>query len=91
MNSVDPSSLINSTAAAAAAAAPGAGRARRKNESETQLRLGRSYEKMIQQAIGSDASDPAAVDHARDALNAQELDTLEAARQAALKMAKYGI
>lgn len=91
MNPVDPSNAISTAAAAAAGASVGNARPRRKNDDPAQLRLGRRYEKLVQQATGMEGSDPAAVSRARDALQSQELDTFEAARGAAENISRLGI
>jgi hypothetical protein len=91
-HSIDPSGIIGGLASAAAAS-PGSMKkgARRKNEAGAQVRVGRDYEAVIHKAIQSEPSDTETVQHARDALNARQLDTMEAARHAAEKLTQFGI
>jgi len=92
-HSVDPSGIVGNLASAAAAGTGSVKKdVRRKNEAGAQVRLGRGYEAVIQKALqSSESHDPETVQRARDALNARQLDTIEAARQAAKKITKFGI
>lgn len=91
MSPVDPSNLISSSVAASSVAPQKKGARRRKTSGSAEIRLGQGYDKLIQQAMTSETADPATIQKARDALNAQELDTLEAAQRAAENISKLGI
>ena len=88
---IDPSNIVSSTAGAAAASVNKPDDPKRKAGRVDESRLRQEYAQVLHRALQMEGNPPEAVKQMQEALESGQLDSLEAAIQAARMLIQYGI